>query len=100
LTFHDSLNLIDSLLVSGKSDSQTKVACLQEIQVMFAALKESDFDEKSCVKEIQDLKMANLKALGEAREEKLKNAGSVVTTGNKLTSQQLNIYLNRFPQPN
>lgn len=84
--------------MSGKVDSQKQtVACLHEMSVVFAAMKDNDFNEKSCAKEIENLKKAHVEALNQAREEKLKNAGVVTTVGNQLTSKQLNKYLRRFP---
>lgn len=83
--------------VSGKMDNQKKVACLHEMSVLFAAMKNNDFNEKSCAKEIEALKEANIAALNKAREEKMKNSGQISTIGHKLNSQQLNRYLRKFP---
>lgn len=79
-------------------DSQQQtVACLHELSVVFAAMKDNEFDEKSCKKEIDTLKKAHVDALNQAREEKLKNTGAVTTVGNQLNSRQLNRYLRKFP---
>jgi hypothetical protein len=64
---------------------------------LFAALKESDFDERQCKKELEKLKIAYDQSLIDAKEKKLKNTGEVITVGKKLTSLQLNKYLKRFP---
>lgn len=74
------------------------VACLHEMSVLFAAMKDSDFNEKNCTKEIEILNKAHVEAMNQAREEKLKNAGQLSTTGKNLTSKQLNSYLKKFPQ--
>lgn len=84
-------------LVSGKVDSVERVPCLHELSILFATMKENDFDEKQCKKEIEALKKAHEIAEKEKKEEKLKNSGVTVNTGRKLTSIQLNKYLKRFP---
>lgn len=83
--------------VSGKVDSQKQVSCLHEMSVLFAALKDSDFNEKSCAKEYDAVNKAHIEAMNKAREEKLKNAGQISTTGRLLNSKQLNKYLKKFP---
>ncbi|CRK92165.1 CLUMA_CG005694, isoform A [Clunio marinus] len=84
--------------VSGKSDSlQSKVPCLHELSVLFAALKDNEFDEANCKREIDALKKAHVEAMEQAREDKLKNRGEIISTGTKLNSNQLNRYLRKFP---
>lgn len=67
------------------------------MSVLFAALKDQDFNEKGCSKEIETLRKAHMEALAKAREEKLKNAGVISTVGSQLNSKQLNKYLRKFP---
>ncbi|KAG5680389.1 hypothetical protein PVAND_009898 [Polypedilum vanderplanki] len=83
--------------VSGKVDSVDTVPCLQELSILFAAMKDHDFDEKLCKKEIEALKKAHEIAEVQKKEDKARNSGLVVSTGRKLTSLQLNRYLKRFP---
>jgi hypothetical protein len=83
--------------VSGKVDAIDQVPCLHELSILFAKLKDYEFDEKHCTKEIEALKKSFELATIQQREEKLKNSGQAVTTGRKLTSIQLNKYLKRFP---
>lgn len=83
--------------VSGKVDAQKQVACLHEMSVLFASLKDHDFNEAFCEKEITALNKANILAMNTARESKLKNAGFVTTIGRDLNSKQLNKYLKKFP---
>lgn len=85
-------------LVSGKVDSEQQAACLYEMSVLFAAMKDNDFNEKKCVKEIEALKNANVEAMNKAREETLKNTGQLSTIGRQLNSKQLNKYLRKFPE--
>lgn len=68
------------------------------MSILFAALKNTDFNENACMKEIDALKKANVDAMNAAREEKLKNAGQITTHGKVLNSNQLNRYLRKFPQ--
>lgn len=86
------------ILVSGKVDSQKQVACLHEMSVLFAAMKDHEFNEAYCEKEIETLNKANIDAMNTARENKLKNAGAITTTGRDLNSKQLNKYLKKFPE--
>lgn len=84
-------------LVSGKVDKIDQVPCLHELSILFASMKDNEFDEKSCKKQIDALKKAHEIAENQKREDKLRNSGAVVSTGRKLTSIQLNKYLKRFP---
>lgn len=84
-------------IVSGKVDSVDQVPCLHELSILFAALKDHDFDEKLCKKEIEKLQKAHDISEIVKKEEKLRNSGEAVSTGKKLTSIQLNKYLKRFP---
>jgi uncharacterized protein YdaT len=68
------------------------------MSILFAAMKNSEFDESLCKKEIEALKKAHIEAMNKAREEKLKNSGQLSTTGKVLNSKQLNKYLRKFPQ--
>lgn len=83
--------------MSGKVDTIEKVPCLHEISILFASMKDSDFDEKQCKKEIENLKNAHEQAEIDRKELKAKNTGMAVTTGRKLTPIQLNKYLKLFP---
>lgn len=69
------------------------------MSILFAALKNTEFTESACMKEIEALKKSNVDAMNAAREEKLKNAGQITTTGRVVNSKQLNRYLRKFPQP-
>lgn len=78
-------------------DSQTSASCLQEMSVVFAALKDNEFNEKHCAREIQSLQKANIEGMNRAREDKLKNSGQISTVGKQLNSKQLNRYLKKYP---
>jgi hypothetical protein len=68
------------------------------MSILFAQLKNTDFTESACQKEMDALRDANVAAMNAAREEKLKNAGQISTTGRVLNSKQLNKYLRKFPE--
>lgn len=84
--------------MSGKADSQKQVACLHELSLVFAKLKDTDFDDRKCNKELDQLRVAHVAAMNKAREDQLKNTGQLHTTGRQLNSRQLNKYLKSFPQ--
>ena len=67
------------------------------MSILFAAMKEKDFNEKLCTKEIDALKKSNIDAMNKAREDKMKNSGQVSSVGQQLTSKQLNRYFRKFP---
>jgi hypothetical protein len=94
-TFILAYNLL--LAVSGKVDAIDTVPCLHELSILFAAMKENEFDEKLCKKEIEAIKKAHDLAETQKKDDKARNSGLVVSTGRKLTSLQLNRYLKRFP---
>lgn len=45
--------------VSGKSDRQKAAPCIQELTVLFAKLKEHEFNDELCAKETAVLREAN-----------------------------------------
>uniref|UniRef100_B5DUN8 CHCH domain-containing protein n=1 Tax=Drosophila pseudoobscura pseudoobscura TaxID=46245 RepID=B5DUN8_DROPS len=51
--FQEILPLRLKNTVSGKADSGSDVACLQEMGMLFACMKDNEFVEKYCHKEIQ-----------------------------------------------
>lgn len=45
--------------VSGKSDRQKVAPCIQELTVLFAKLKDHDFNDELCAKEVAAVREAN-----------------------------------------
>lgn len=45
--------------VSGKSDRQKQAPCIQELTVLFAKLKDHEFNDELCAKETKILREAN-----------------------------------------
>nr|XP_036223253.1 coiled-coil-helix-coiled-coil-helix domain-containing protein 1 isoform X2 [Bactrocera oleae] len=85
--------------VSGKADSSSDAACLQEMGVLFACLKDNEFVEKYCNKEIQQFqKCYKFYADSKFEAKKTVNQG-IITPGKNLNYKQLNKYMRRFPNP-
>ncbi|XP_018786800.1 PREDICTED: coiled-coil-helix-coiled-coil-helix domain-containing protein 1 [Bactrocera latifrons] len=85
--------------VSGKADSSSDVACLQEMGVLFACLKDNEFVEKYCNKEIHQFqKCYKFYADSKFEAKKTVNQG-IITPGKNLNYKQLNKYMRRFPNP-
>ncbi|KAL9917027.1 coiled-coil-helix-coiled-coil-helix domain-containing protein 1 [Glossina fuscipes] len=85
--------------VSGKSDSSSDVACLQEMSILFACLKDNDFVEKFCHKEISQFKKCYKVFMdGKTALKATVNQG-IITPGNNLNYRQLNKYMRLFPNP-
>ncbi|XP_068223082.1 small ribosomal subunit protein mS37-like isoform X2 [Palaemon carinicauda] len=86
--------------VSGKSDKQQTVACIQELSVMLACLKTHDFNDSMCSKEINNLKNCNEKYMSSQRLKKLQDRTTELTPYEKnLSHKHLNQLLKKYPQP-
>lgn len=85
--------------VSGKSDRTAEVPCLQELSVLFAGLKNNEFNESVCRKEIENLQRAHVAHLNKRFAERQTYSKGVVSVGKDLTFRQLNKYLKGFPNP-
>lgn len=85
--------------VSGKADSGSDVACLQEMTVLFACLKDNEFVEKFCSKEISQFKKCYKVYMDRKATAKETINQGIVTPGNNLNYKQLNKYMRRFPNP-
>lgn len=85
--------------VSGKSDRTAEVPCLQELSVLFASLKNNDFNESFCTKEIEKVQNAHVAHLNKKFANSQILTKGVVSTGRDLTFRQLNKYLKGYPNP-
>lgn len=85
--------------VSGKSDSQAEVACLQEIAVLLACMKASDFSETICAKEIGVFKSCYKSFLDRKTEAKKAQSSGILTPGMNLNYKQLNKLMKKYPSP-
>lgn len=85
--------------VSGKSDRTAEVPCLQELSVLFASMKNNDFNDAFCRQEIEHVQKAHVAHLNKRFADRQTFNRGVVSTGRDLTFRQLNKYLNGFPNP-
>ncbi|XP_026743352.1 uncharacterized protein LOC113505035 [Trichoplusia ni] len=84
--------------VSGKGDKLKEAACMQEMAVMFACFKKSEFDQQQCLKEVAAFKGC-YKEYSErmSSQRELGKKGILVPGEKKLTHRQLNQLLKSFP---
>ncbi|XP_037926659.1 coiled-coil-helix-coiled-coil-helix domain-containing protein 1 [Hermetia illucens] len=85
--------------VSGKADSQTEVACLQEMTILFTCLKENDFQESLCSKEVQTFNKCYKTFMDTSFQAKKVDSQGAVKPGKDLNYKQLNKYMRRYPNP-
>jgi len=89
--------------VSGKGEKTANVACLQEMAVMFACMKDNEFKEAKCGPQIERFQKCYSEHMTQKKEKKRKeDSGEVVagTDSRKLSYRQLNQLLSKFPQVN
>ncbi|KAH8291166.1 hypothetical protein KR054_009389 [Drosophila jambulina] len=97
--FQEILPLRLKNTVSGKADSGNDVACLQEMGVLFACLKDNEFVEKYCHKEISQFQNCFKCYMDRKFEAKKTVNQGIVQPGNNLNYKQLNKYMRRYPNP-
>ncbi|XP_013102407.2 small ribosomal subunit protein mS37 [Stomoxys calcitrans] len=97
--FQEILPLRLKNTVSGKADSGSDVACLQEMTVLFACLKDNDFAEKMCNKEISQFKKCYKVYMDRKTAAKETINKGIITPGKELNYKQLNKYMRRYPNP-
>ncbi|XP_055837850.1 uncharacterized protein LOC129906202 [Episyrphus balteatus] len=85
--------------VSGKSDSSSDVACLQEMAVLFACLKDNEFAEKLCPKEIATFEKCYKVHMDKKFEAKKTDSLGIVAPGKDLNYKQLNKFMRFYPNP-
>lgn len=85
--------------VSGKSNSTSEVACLQEMAILFACLKDNEFVERFCSKEIANFQGCYKNFLDKNYKAKQTENQGVVAPGKNLNYKQLNKYLRKYPNP-
>ncbi|KAL5106710.1 hypothetical protein TcWFU_003396 [Taenia crassiceps] len=92
--------------VSGKGEKETRAVCVEEIALMLACLKSSDFEEKPCSQVIDAFKKCVVAA--ELRRERNKQARQLGLPSStlddsdevrKFSSTQINRILYKFPEP-
>lgn len=85
--------------VSGKSDRQKEVPCLQELTILLASLKTNDFDESLCKREVETLRQTNIAYTQKRKLEKEATHRGIVSTGRTLSYRQLNKFMRGYPSP-
>lgn len=84
--------------VSGKGDKTLDVCCIQEMSILFACLKQNEFNEKLCSKEIQSFQNCYTDYMQKKSVKKQKEAKGLLTPGEKkLSHKQVNKLLKSFP---
>lgn len=84
--------------VSGKGDKLKEAACMQEMALMFACFKKSDFNQQECLKEVaafQGCYNEYNQRMATQREQGRK--GILVPGEKKMTHRQLNQLMRSFP---
>lgn len=85
--------------VTGKTNRVKEVTGLEELGLLFAALKTHDFNEKYCTQEIKNVETSFIEAKKQRDETKrIANSGGV-KIGRDLHYLQMNRYLKKFPEP-
>lgn len=77
--------------VSNRKEKNKVVPCVEELGVLLSCWKTTDFSPNSCTKEI--------KAFNECHAAFLKTANDPGKVANKLTCDDVNKLLKKFPQP-
>lgn len=83
--------------VSGKGGRTSNVACIQEMTVLFACLKNNEFNEVPCAKEISNFNGCYKTYLDVNFEHKQERRKGGVSIGKDLHSRELNVYMKKFP---
>ncbi|XP_012252410.2 coiled-coil-helix-coiled-coil-helix domain-containing protein 1 isoform X2 [Athalia rosae] len=84
--------------VTGKGEKTSDVSCLQEMAVLFICLKEKDFNESMCSKEVQQFQICYKASLEKkALRKQAEAAGTVGATPATATPNIINRILRRFP---
>lgn len=97
--FDEMLPLKLRNFVSGKGGQQSDVACIQEMTILFSCLKNNDFNQTACAKEISTFKGCYKGFMDTKFATKQARAKGGVSTGKKLHARELNVFLRGFPNP-
>ncbi|VVC95936.1 uncharacterized protein LOC126977859 [Leptidea sinapis] len=84
--------------VSGKGDITKEAVCMQEMAVLFACFKKSEFDQTQCLKEVTSFQNCYKEYSQRAKvQREMGKKGILVPGENKMTHKQLNQLLKGFP---
>lgn len=84
--------------VSGKGDKLREAACMQEMAVMFACFKKSEFNQTECLKEVAAFQGCYKEYSERLQAQRQQGKKGILVPGEKkLTHRQLNTLLKAFP---
>lgn len=84
--------------VSGKSDKTQEAVCMQEMALMFACFKKSEFDQQQCLKEVAAFQGCYNEYKEKAATLRAQERQGILVPGEKkLTHRQMNTLLKAFP---
>lgn len=84
--------------VSGKGGKVSEVCCIYEMSLMFSCLKQNEFEEIGCAKEIDNFKKCYVNHTLAKKTKQEREAKGLLIPGEKsLPSKQLNMLLKQFP---
>lgn len=83
--------------VSGKGDKTNDVACMQEMSILFACLKNNDFNESLCNKEVTTFNKCYKTFLDKKQVTKITQSKGILTPGKDLNFKQVNKILKKYP---
>ncbi|KAG8307090.1 uncharacterized protein LOC124365145 [Homalodisca vitripennis] len=84
--------------VSGKGERSAENPCVQEMMVLFACLKKSEFHQSPCSKEIDTLnKCYKTHQVTVQKEKELMKMGILTPGAKDLNHRQIGMLLKRFP---
>uniref|UniRef100_A0A6M2DCM4 Putative coiled-coil-helix-coiled-coil-helix domain-containing protein 1 n=1 Tax=Xenopsylla cheopis TaxID=163159 RepID=A0A6M2DCM4_XENCH len=100
IPFQELLPLKLKNKVSGKGDKNATASCLHEMSILFACLKDNDFSETICAKEIANFQKCHTDFMKQSYIDKEQALKGVMNPGQKnLTHRQVNKLLKGFPNP-
>lgn len=84
--------------VSGKGGKISDVCCTYEMSLLFACLKENEFGEGGCAKEIENFQKCYTTHLAEKQKRQEREAKGVLAPGEqRLSPKQVNYLLHKYP---
>lgn len=96
--FQEILPLKLKSRISGKGEKTSDVACLHELSVLFACLKENEFNQALCSKEIGSVQTCYKNFLDHKRIKREEEQKGIIATGQKnLSTKQVNKLLKKYP---
>ncbi|CAG9766396.1 unnamed protein product [Ceutorhynchus assimilis] len=84
--------------VSNKGGKISEVCCIHEMSVMFSCLKDNEFQQQLCHKEVESFQKCYTSFLTDKNQRSEREMKGLLTPGEKrMTSKQLNVLLKKYP---